>query len=193
MTPFETYKTYLALKRHFTSESYDFHKYSGNVRAKITSFQKRKDRFFFDRLSRQRKDDEIIEYFVSHFINSTDPSKVWIGDIGSSIYTKWKSKIDSLSYVFEQDLRFIAENKNILDYFKSTGSRHPKLIKDYLAGAIEFETVVILVLCLNLLSKFDEQFTDPVWTQISQKIRKYYPFLKLDLNKYKKIIRKVLL
>jgi hypothetical protein len=196
LSPFETYKAYLALKKHFSTESYDYQKYSGNIRAKISSFHKRKDRYFFERLSRQRKDNEIIDYFLSSFVDSTDPSKVWIGEIinsGSDIYTKWKSKIDSLSYVFEQDLRIISENKNILEYFKSTGSRHPKLIKDYLSGIIQLESLIILVLCLNLLSKYDQQFTDPVWTQISQKIKKYKPFLNLDLNKYKTIIRKILL
>jgi hypothetical protein len=195
LTPFETYKTYLALKKHFTSETYDFKKYSGNIRAKIDTFHKRKDRYFFERLSRQKKKEEIIEYFVSHFANSSDPSKVWIGEIvqnGSEIYTSWKSKIDSLSYVFEQDLRIIAENKNIPEYFKP-GARHSKLIKDYLSGVIQLETLIILVTCLGLLPKYDEQYTDPVWAQVSQKIRKYSLFLVLDIPKYKGIIRKILI
>ena len=54
MTPFEVYKTYLALKNHFTQAKYDYNKYCGKVRASLNSFYKRKDRFWFEKLSRQK-------------------------------------------------------------------------------------------------------------------------------------------
>ena len=44
------------LKNHFTKEKYDYHKYCGKSRASIQSFYKRKDRFFFEKLSRQKDD-----------------------------------------------------------------------------------------------------------------------------------------
>ena len=46
---FDAYKTYLALKRHFTSD-YDYFKYNGKVRAGVESFLKRNDKFFFRKL-----------------------------------------------------------------------------------------------------------------------------------------------
>ena len=49
MTPFDTYKEYLAFKNHFTREKYDYHKYGGRSKAKIESFYKRKDRYFFEK------------------------------------------------------------------------------------------------------------------------------------------------
>ena len=61
MTPIDTYKTYLALKNHFTKDQYDYHKYCGKVKAQLQSFYKRKDRYWFERLSRQKSDTEIVD------------------------------------------------------------------------------------------------------------------------------------
>ena len=49
VNPFETYKSYLGLKNHFTKDKYDYHKYCGKSRASINSFYRRKDRFFFEK------------------------------------------------------------------------------------------------------------------------------------------------
>ena len=51
MTGFEVYKMYLALKQHFTKEKYDFYKYNGKVRANEKSFEERRDRYFFLKVS----------------------------------------------------------------------------------------------------------------------------------------------
>ena len=47
MMPFDCYKTFLAMKSHFTKETFDYQKF-GNKLSKITlkSFYKRKDRFY---------------------------------------------------------------------------------------------------------------------------------------------------
>ncbi len=43
MTPFESYKTFLAVKSHFTTDNYDYVKYNGKVTASASSFETRKD------------------------------------------------------------------------------------------------------------------------------------------------------
>ena len=72
MTPFDVYKTYLAFKNHFTKENYDYFKYCGKSRASLDSFHKRKDRYFFERTSRQKNDEEIKAYFVANFAECND-------------------------------------------------------------------------------------------------------------------------
>ncbi len=42
---FKTYVDYLALKRHFTTKTYDYHKYNGKVKVSFEAFQTRKDVF----------------------------------------------------------------------------------------------------------------------------------------------------
>ena len=69
--PFDAYKQYLSLKNHFTKEKYDYHKYCGKSRATVQSFYKRKDRFWFEKLARNKDDKEVIEFFVSNFITCT--------------------------------------------------------------------------------------------------------------------------
>ena len=196
VTPHETYKTYLALKQHFSNETYDFIKYNGKIKASIDSFHKRKDRLFFEKLSRQKKDDEIVEFFVSNFVSSSDPSSLWIGDIihnGNERYLDWQKRNQSLTYLFEQDLRNVFEGKNFLDFLKIENNKHPKLLKEYLSGNLMLETLVILDQMIEYRKKFDEKLFDPIWELTSKKIRKYSPFLKVDLDKYKDILRKVLL
>ena len=50
MTPFEAYCEYVSLKNHFTQSGYDYFKYNGKTRLKPATFQKRKDRIFFEKL-----------------------------------------------------------------------------------------------------------------------------------------------
>ena len=70
MTPIEVYKTYLAFKNHFTKPNYDYFQYCGKSRASTESFNKRKDKYFFERMSRQKSDEEIKQYFACSTISS---------------------------------------------------------------------------------------------------------------------------
>ena len=72
MTPFEVYCCYLSLKNHFTKKSYDYFKYCGKIKTTIKSFNKRKDKYFFEKTSRQKTNIEILEYFVSSFVECSD-------------------------------------------------------------------------------------------------------------------------
>jgi hypothetical protein len=193
---FEAYKTYLGLKLHFSEPSYDFSKYNGKVKASVASFNNRKDRLFFERLSTQKKDNEIIDFFVSNFTSLDDPSKLWIGDIirdGNKNYIEWQKRIQSLSYIFEQELKNVFEGKNFLDLIEIKGNRHPQIFKEYLMKNLSLETLVILDKILKITEKFDPVLLDPVWELNSNKIKKYSSLLKIESQKYKDIIRKVLL
>lgn len=196
MNGFEAYKTYLGLKLHFSEPSYDFSKYNGKVKASVASFNNRKDRLFFERLSTQKKDNEIIDFFVSNFTSLDDPSKLWIGDIirdGNKNYIEWQKRIQSLSYIFEQELKNVFEGKNFLDLIEIKGNRHPQIFKEYLMKNLSLETLVILDKILKITEKFDPVLLDPVWELNSNKIKKYSSLLKIESQKYKDIIRKVLL
>ena len=53
MDGFEVYKTYLAIKLHFTRDNYNFDQYNGGTRATNDSFNRRNDRFFFHRIAKK--------------------------------------------------------------------------------------------------------------------------------------------
>ena len=193
--PFDAYKQYLSLKNHFTKEKYDYHKYCGKSRATVQSFYKRKDRFWFEKLARNKDDREVVEFFVSNFITCTDPSKLWIGEMmreGESRYTAWKRRNQSLTYVFKEEIEKLFD-----DDFESMlivdGATHPQMLKEYLRDNVSTETMVILNKILGYQTQWDKKLSDPVWETVSLRIKKYTPFLNIDVFRYKKILKEVIL
>ena len=196
MMPFDAYKSYLSLKNNFTKEKYDYHKYCGKSRASVQSFYKRKDRFWFEKLSRNKSDQEVIDFFVSNFITCTDPNKLWIGEMireGENRYTSWKKRTQSLSYLFKEETESIFADSNFDCVFAMDGSRHPEILKAYLRENISIETLVILDKILGFKKDFDSKLQDPVWESVSMRMKKYSPFLNIDVFRYKKILKEVVL
>ena len=195
MTPFDCYKTYLGLKNHFTKDSYDYHKYCGKTRASLQSFYKRKDRYWFEKISRQKSDDEVRDFFVSNFVLCDDPQTLWIGEIirsGQTNYTRWQKRHQSMSYMFKEEIGNILLNHEFDELF-STKKGHPILLKKYLTGDVSIETMVILEKILGYKKQFDKNLQDPVWELTSLRIKKYIPFLNIDIFKYKKILKEIVL
>lgn len=195
MTPFEVYTTYLAFKNHFSKQNYDYFKYCGRSRASLQSFYKRKDRFFFERMSRQRNDEEIKAYFVANFTESANSEKLWIGEIirnGEDIYDNWLKKSQSLSYIFKEESQEMLSEYNLNDLFDCS-RQHPPILKKYLGKIICLETLVIHNKIFDYVKDFDKKLMDPVWETVRLKILKYDPFLNIDVAKYKKIIKEIVL
>ena len=193
--PADAYRCYLALKNHFTKDKYDYHKYHGKVRATNEAFYKRKDRFWFEKFARQKNDKEVEEFFVSNFIYSTDPGTMWIGEMikeGEERYSEWKRKVQSLTYLFKQETENVFENKKVDDMFDCSKG-HPPILKSYLGGDISLESMVIYDRILGYGKDFDKKLKDPVWETVSRKIKKYSPFLNIDVSRYKKILKEVII
>jgi hypothetical protein len=197
MDGFDVYKIYLAIKLHFTSESYDYFKHNGKTTARLNTFTKRRDRYFFHKLSRSYSSSACVDYFVAGFIGS---DSVWIGDVvgksGQENYTRWQKRIESLSYVFENDcntlLDFIEEKRiKFDDLFKVKDKQHPPLVKLYIANKITIETMVILNDILNYSKQFNKEIGETViWPKKYKLLLKYKPFLKYNITKMKMIIKK---
>ena len=195
MMPADAYRCYLALKNHFTKDHYDYIKYRAKTRASNAAFYKRKDRFWFEKFARQKNDKEIEEFFVSNFIYSTDPSTVWIGEMikeGEGRYQEWQKKVQSLSYVFKEDINNLFDGMKIDDVFDCSNG-HPPILKSYLAKKTSLETMVICDRILEYRKDWDKKLNDPVWETVSRKIKKYSPFLNIDVPRYKKILKEIVL
>jgi len=194
--PFDAYKQYLSLKNHFTKDKYDYHKYCGKSRATVQSFYKRKDRFWFEKLARNKSDQEVIDFFISNFITCTDPSKLWIGEMireGEDRYTSWKKRNQSLTYIFKEEIETLFADNNFDAMFARDGSRHPQILKEYLRGAVSIETMVILDRILGFRKDWDNKLSDPVWETVSMRIKKYSPFLHIDVFRYKNVLKEIVL
>jgi len=194
--PFDCYKSYLGLKNHFTKEKYDYHRYGGKSRASLESFYKRKDRYFFEKLSRQKDDSEVIEFFVSNFVTCDDPQSLWIGEIvrnGEQNYTEWKRRLQSLTYTFKSEIENVFTNRDFDGMFKIEGKRHPPVVKEHLAKNLSLESMVILNKIIGFKKDFDIVLDDPVWKFLSMRIDKYDSFIHIDVFKFKSILKEVII
>tara|TARA_Y100001968_G_scaffold274073_1_gene267068 strand:+ start:1367 stop:1957 length:591 start_codon:yes stop_codon:yes gene_type:complete len=193
VTPFDTYRAYLGMKSHFTNPKYDFFKYGGKSRATMASFNKRKDKYWFEKTSRKYTDQEVIDFLLSNFVNATNPQNLWIGEIinsGERTYAEWKMRQQSLTYMFtEQSENLLSEND--LSKVFSCSKGHPLLLKKYLGGEISLETLSILEKIFSFQKNFDKKLTDPVWETVSMKLKKYLPFLNINVFQFKKVLREI--
>ena len=193
VTPFETYRTYLSMKSHFTNPKYDFFKYGGKSRATITSFNKRKDKYWFEKTSRKYSDQEVLNFLLANFINATNPQNLWIGEIinsGERTYAEWMKRKQSLTYLFKEQLNELLLENNLEEVFNCSKG-HPLLLKRYLGGEISLETLTILEKVFSFAKNFDNKLDDPVWESVSLKLKKYIPFININVFQYKKILREL--
>ena len=190
MTGFEVYKMYLALKLHFTSDTYDYFQYGGNAKASQVSFDQRKDKFFFVKLSRKFKDFELREFFVA---NLTAEDKVYPATLvreGAKNYSEYIKRKESLSYQFREDVGTLHDLQEDFEGLFTVTSVHPPLVKAYLGAKISIETLTIFNKVFHFISHFDKTIRDEiVWKPLRNKVVKYDPFLSVELGKYKSIVQ----
>jgi hypothetical protein len=193
MDALETYKLYVAVKNHFTIDTYDMFKYNRKVKVNMDSFLKRKDRIFFAKLG-NRKAQYLEEFLVANFLY--DP-KIWIGELLSeeceNRYKEWKRKQESLSYHFKNEMSFIEgwDSDELNLWFSCPDSDHPNIIKKFLRNEISLETLVMLNSIFNFMKHYDKRITDPIYKGVSQLCHKYQPFLKVDIQKQKRQLREM--
>ena len=193
VTPFETYQTYLSMKSHFTNKKYDFFKYGGKSRATMASFNKRKDKYWFEKTSRKYSDQQITDFLLSNFVTTETPQNLWIGEIinsGERTYADWMRRQQSLTYLFKEQSKKLLSEKELEEVFNCSKG-HPVILKRYLGGEISLETLVIFEKIFSFGKKFNRKLKDPVWETVSLKIKKYIPFLNINVFQYKKILREI--
>lgn len=181
---FDIYVYYLALKRHFTSD-YDFHKYNGKVKANVMSFENRKDKFFFYKLSKKPDAKELI--LANMLVNPG----IWIGDMledkAQQIHNERLRRVQSLSRTFQLDLNELNEefDSNIL----VEGGQHPRLLQLFNQRRICLETLVILNELTKCFRYWSKNISDTiVFPAINKLVNDYSPFLEYDKDKMRRIV-----
>ena len=195
VTPFETYQTYLSMKSHFTNPKYDFFKYGGKSRATMASFNKRKDKYWFEKTSRKYSDQQILDFLLANFVTTDNPQNLWIGEIinsGERNYSEWMKRKQSLTYLFKEQSSELLFKNDLNEVFDCSKRKHPVVLKKHLRGAIRLETLTILEKIFSFVKNFDKKLKDPVWESVSLKIKKYVPFININVFHYKKILKEVI-
>lgn len=183
MTPYEVYTRYIALKNHFTQKNYDYFTYGGKVRAKQSTFEMRKDKYFFYKLSKHK---DVENYLLANLLDGG--KDFWVGAMRDSapedIYRAWKKRQESLTYTFKNDLTKL--NDDFDKNFTVEQYGHPHLLRLYLRGEVCIETMCILDMLVNYSAQWNKSLEkDLIWSDKYTIIRKYKPFLSIKLDKMK--------
>lgn len=184
---FELYTFYVAIKSHFTKDDFDYFKTKGGAKASVNALERRKDKSFFYTVSKRVRDPK--SYVFANVLHNPN---VWIGDIAKDreqsdkVHVEWERRMQSLSYAFKEDIGKLNLDFNTNFEFNSG---HPPLLRLYLKKSISLETMVILDMILSYVRIWDRKINDPVWRDISRQIKKYKPFLSIELAKFKKILQ----
>lgn len=191
---FGCYLKYLAIKSHFLNEKYDYFKYKGKIKADISSFNQRNDKFFFERIAKKLQAPiEVEKFFVSCIVKNT---RTWIGDVFSdnaeSDYIDWQRKIESITYIFEQDFQKAIdiaelEGVSVQRLFQVNDGQHPRILKMFLKKDISLETLVLLNLAIKgTFSYWNQTIKENIiWPEIEKTCLKYQPFLLKYIGIYK--------
>ena len=194
MNSYETYKLYLAIKLHFTTDNYDFFKHNAKVNSSLNSFLKRNDRFFFHKIGR-KYGEETVDYFVANLIQNP---KGWVGEFNEQVFMDWKKTQQSISYVFRTDMETLIrtesiDSSNFDSLFYCKHGQHPLLLKRFLSGEIHLETMVILNRIFDYVSQFDKDIKETfVWPDKRKLIIKYDSFVQIDVQKCKSYLKNML-
>lgn len=160
MNGYLAYQIYQSLKLHFTSD-YDAVKYNYKTAVKRDTFEKRRDRYFFEKLSRRFNREQLIDYFTSNLIENPN---VWIGDMSDDVYKAYIARYDKLTYMFEQDMKSLSNKGYTFDDICSSTpdfSQSP-ILEALRSGQINVESVILLDILVNFLRRLKSILSDPL-------------------------------
>ena len=150
MNGFKAYRYYLALKLHFTTDTFNVFQNKGHVRGSFEAFNARNDKHLFDKLARKfSTDKELIQWMVAQFVYS-NPTFIYNMAEGDAHYIEWVKVKESLTKVFEDDLNQLQlevekNDYELSDLFNCTLNEIPVIIKLYLGKRIHPQTIAILI------------------------------------------------
>jgi hypothetical protein len=146
---FKAYKYYIAIKLHFSKDSFDVFKNRGAVKGTREAFSARNDRYMFEKLARKYPvDKEIIQYFVANFAYGSD-SVVYSQEEAESNLLEWTRRKESITKIFSDDCGTILmdaykkklKEESIINF---TSNQYPSILTLYLGKQITLETLRIL-------------------------------------------------
>tara|TARA_B100000282_G_C31693611_1_gene472734 strand:- start:305 stop:922 length:618 start_codon:yes stop_codon:yes gene_type:complete len=195
---FDVYKVYLGVKLHFTSKTYDYIKYGGKVNASLDSFTKRKDRYFFHKLSTKYGQADILDFFVANFLADR---KRWIGNLlendGRSVYLAYRKRKEAFNYHFRADCVSInddlhARGISFDDAFRSDKGQHPRILRLLIQTRIGWQTAVVMEHFLSYIKNWNMEIKEKiVWPEIASTITRLKPFINFNATECKLIMKEI--
>jgi hypothetical protein len=199
VTGFEAYKLYLSVWQHFSScNDYNYIKYKGKLgNITVKAYESRKDKYFFEALGERNKGD-LLQYYVANSAHY-GADAIWIGDLYSKesedVYVHWKKRIQSLTYIFEEDLKevnefLIARGLEFDRLFDVEEDEHPIIFRFVQQRMIGVETYIIMDKILGFSKRIAKKIKDShIFPSEQYRYDRYAEFLNLKDEKYIKIMK----
>jgi len=202
---FRAWKTYHGMYLHFTG-SYDYFKYFGNASwGTITSMEKYFAKFehqtgfswqrgFFTSLGKKMtKEHDLIYYYLSQLTRGKNYPSEFLDDY----YDEYRIKMESFTLHLQRNMKVVVEYMKEYDLkfnelFECDGINHPPILKLLLGEDISLETFTVLDIILDFTKIVDKKLIDPIWRDQKTLCYNYKPFLEVNVDEKRRLIRKVL-
>ena len=202
---FRAWKTYHGMYLHFTG-SYDYFKYFGNAPwGTIASMEKYFAKFehqtgyswqrgFFTSLGKKMtKEHDLIYYYLSQLTRGKNYPSEFLDDY----YDEYRIKMESFTLHLQRNMKVIVEYMKEYDLkfnelFECDGINHPPILKLLLGEDISLETFTVLDIILGFTKIVDKKLIDPIWRDQKTLCYNYKPFLEVNVDEKRRLIRKVL-
>ena len=97
-------------------------------------------------------------------------------------------RLDSLNIV-----RYMREYESTFnDVFVASGINHPPILKLGLSKTISLETFSVLDMLFNFIPNLNKQLVDPIWDSYQTLVTNYKPFLSVDINAARNVVKEVI-
>lgn len=180
------YNLYLQLKNHFNGR-FDVIKYKWTMRVSDQAYMKRKDKYFFEKLSEKYTLRELCIIFISNLVANQD---AWIGEISDAdaliFYREYIGKLKTAKTRFVDDVKNVyyfskkvdvKSLKEIFSYNERVGSSY--IFKLLQSNIISFETFIMLDSFLNIIDEHDKH-DNIIWASYSKRLKAYRKILQVD-------------
>jgi len=202
---FRAWKTYHGMYLHFTG-SYDYFKYFGNatwgtIASMERYFAKHEhqtgfswQRGFFASLGKKMtKEHDLIYYYLSQLTRGKNYPTEFLDEY----YDEYRIKMESFSLHLQRNMKVVVEYMKEYDLkfnelFECDGINHPPILKLLLGEDISLETFTVLDIILDFTKIVDKKLIDPIWRDQKTLCYNYKPFLEVNVDEKRRLIRKVL-
>ena len=202
---FKAWKTYHGMYLHFTT-TYDYFKYYGNASwGTVASMEKYFAKFehqtgfswqrgFFTALGKKYVEElDLIYYYLSQMTRG----KMYPTEFLDEYFDDYKNKMDSFSLHLQRNMKVVVEymkeyNLEFNELFVGPGINHPPILKLLLGEDISLETFTVFDIILGFTKILANKLVDPIWRDQKTLCYNYKPFLEVNVDSKRKLIRDVL-
>lgn len=179
---FGAWEMHMALKLHFKDNGYDFHTYRGRLGFKHYSFEKRRDKHFYEVLAKKK---DPLGLLLTHFMDSGPDA--WIGDILGdgeleTRYLKRIARIQSILYTAKSELE--KYEHSLQDMIMGD---NPVLCKYIIQRRVSYEVAVAMDSVMKFSSSW-KRHSSPAVSMSGRLISRYSPFVSADYEPVRKYL-----